>query len=264
MIEPNIIKLPTRLNIKFQDISKDDVLAKMAQETQKMAPSYKQTKAKIREIHGTMNLGFKRPVHEGYKAIHERDQNRQRMNAKIMAAGLDLFAFNFNRRGNSQGYAAPVNLLAALPQGQPPSTPNYGSAGPAPAYASPPSQASSPGTDLDPMALFHRFQEFMRNSSSTSGGLSGGAPRSDDRKSSSRDAGTGAGSSGDRRNVIDADRAEFVEVPETPGQHRDKRKRADRTPGPDPSDSPALKRGDRVEADDDVLRELFAAPVPDT
>ena len=66
MIEPNIIKLPTRLNIKFQDISKDNVLAKMAQETQTMAPSYEQNKAKIGEIHGTVNLGFKRPVHEGY------------------------------------------------------------------------------------------------------------------------------------------------------------------------------------------------------
>ena len=32
-----------------------------------MAPSYKQNTAKIGEIHGTVNLGFKRPVHEGYK-----------------------------------------------------------------------------------------------------------------------------------------------------------------------------------------------------
>ena len=31
-----------------------------------MAPSYEQNTAKIGEIHGTMNLGFKRPVHEGY------------------------------------------------------------------------------------------------------------------------------------------------------------------------------------------------------
>ena len=60
------MKVPTRLNIKFQDISKDNVLAKMAQETQTMAPSYEQNKAKIGEIHGTVNLGFKRPVHEGY------------------------------------------------------------------------------------------------------------------------------------------------------------------------------------------------------
>ena len=66
MIEPNIIKLPARLNIKFQDISKDNVLAKIAQETQTMAPSYEQNKARIGEIHGTVNLGFKRPVHEGY------------------------------------------------------------------------------------------------------------------------------------------------------------------------------------------------------
>ena len=66
MIEANIIKLPTRLNLKFQDISKDNVLAKMAQETQTTVPSYEQNKAKIGEIRGTVNLGFKRPVHEGY------------------------------------------------------------------------------------------------------------------------------------------------------------------------------------------------------
>ena len=66
MIEPNIIKLPTSVNIKFQDISKDNVLAKMAQETQTMAPSYEQNEAKIGEIHGTVNLRFKRPVHKGY------------------------------------------------------------------------------------------------------------------------------------------------------------------------------------------------------
>ena len=33
-----------------------------------LAPSYEQNAAKIGEIHGTVNLGFKRPVHEGYKA----------------------------------------------------------------------------------------------------------------------------------------------------------------------------------------------------
>ena len=31
-----------------------------------MAPSYEQNTAKIGESHGTVNLGFKRPVHEGY------------------------------------------------------------------------------------------------------------------------------------------------------------------------------------------------------
>ena len=34
-----------------------------------MAPSYKQNTAKIGEIHGTVNLRFKRPVHEGYMLI---------------------------------------------------------------------------------------------------------------------------------------------------------------------------------------------------
>ena len=76
-MEPNIIKLPTRLNIKFQDISKDNVLAKMAQETQTMAPSYEQNKAKIGEIHGTVNLGFKRPVHEGYRDSSDVDMFTQ-------------------------------------------------------------------------------------------------------------------------------------------------------------------------------------------
>ena len=69
MIELNIRKLPTRLNIKFQDISSDNVLAKMAQETQTMAPSYEQNKAKICQIHATVNLPFKRPLHEGYKDL---------------------------------------------------------------------------------------------------------------------------------------------------------------------------------------------------
>ena len=31
-----------------------------------MAPSYERNTAKIGEIHGTVNLGFKRAVHEGY------------------------------------------------------------------------------------------------------------------------------------------------------------------------------------------------------
>ena len=34
-----------------------------------MAPSYEQKAAKIGEIHGTVNLGFKRPVHKGYMAF---------------------------------------------------------------------------------------------------------------------------------------------------------------------------------------------------
>ena len=34
-----------------------------------MAPSYEQKTAKIGEIHSTVNLGFKRPVHEGYTSV---------------------------------------------------------------------------------------------------------------------------------------------------------------------------------------------------
>ena len=41
-------------------------MAKMAQETQTMVPSYEENKAKLGEINGTVNLGFKRPVHKGY------------------------------------------------------------------------------------------------------------------------------------------------------------------------------------------------------
>ena len=37
-----------------------------------MAPSYEQNTAKIGEIHGTVNLGFKRPVHEGYMVAQIR------------------------------------------------------------------------------------------------------------------------------------------------------------------------------------------------
>ena len=37
-----------------------------------MAPSYKQNTAKIGEIRGTVNLGFKRPVHKGYTYTVQR------------------------------------------------------------------------------------------------------------------------------------------------------------------------------------------------
>ena len=43
--------------------------AKIARETHTMAPSYEQNTAKSCEIHGTVNLGFKRPVHEGYNVL---------------------------------------------------------------------------------------------------------------------------------------------------------------------------------------------------
>ena len=49
---------------------------KIVRETHTMAPSYEQNKAKIGEIHCTVNLGFKRPVHEGcttaYGTTHHR------------------------------------------------------------------------------------------------------------------------------------------------------------------------------------------------
>ena len=40
--------------------------AKIARQKHTIAPSYEQNTAKLGEIHGTVNLGFKRPVHEGY------------------------------------------------------------------------------------------------------------------------------------------------------------------------------------------------------
>ena len=86
MIEPNIIKLPTRLKIRFQDISKDNVLAKVAQETQTMAPSYKQNKAKIGEIHGTVDLGFKRLVQEGYMSPEPQRRERGRHGPKDLGS----------------------------------------------------------------------------------------------------------------------------------------------------------------------------------
>ena len=43
-------------------------MAKVARQKHTIAPSYEQNTAKLGEIHGTVNLGFKRPVHEGYMA----------------------------------------------------------------------------------------------------------------------------------------------------------------------------------------------------
>ena len=42
----------------------------IARETHTMAPSYEQNTLKRCEIHGTMNLRFKWPVHEGYIHVH--------------------------------------------------------------------------------------------------------------------------------------------------------------------------------------------------
>ena len=42
-----------------------------------MAPSYEQKTAKIGEIHGTVNLGFKRPVHEGYKSEDDTEEESE-------------------------------------------------------------------------------------------------------------------------------------------------------------------------------------------
>ena len=53
-----------------------------------MAPSYKQNTAKIGEIHGTVNLGFKRPVHEGYMHSLSFRFPRRQLLLLSMALGL--------------------------------------------------------------------------------------------------------------------------------------------------------------------------------
>ena len=42
-----------------------------------MAPSYEQNTAKLGEIHGTVNLGFKPPVHEGYNVLSGGGSHRK-------------------------------------------------------------------------------------------------------------------------------------------------------------------------------------------
>ena len=43
-------------------------LGEVARQKHMIPPSYEQNTAKLGEIHGTVNLGFTRPVHEGYRA----------------------------------------------------------------------------------------------------------------------------------------------------------------------------------------------------
>ena len=50
-----------------------------------IAPSYEQNTAKLGEIHGTVNLTFKRPVHEGYKNLMGADaSHRATLHAEIL------------------------------------------------------------------------------------------------------------------------------------------------------------------------------------
>ena len=53
-------------NLSVAHICWISLSAKIARETHTLAPSNVQNTAKIGEIHGTVNLGFKRSVHEGY------------------------------------------------------------------------------------------------------------------------------------------------------------------------------------------------------
>ena len=189
------------------------------------------------------------------QAKYERDQNRARINAKIMAAGLDPMAFNFNRSNNGPGYGAPVNVMAQLSGGST-STPNYGAAFPFPnSGPSPPAGTASMGQTHSPSPntaeMFQRFQEFMNQAAhDTCAGTSQG-------NAAQGQPGTGDGNR--QRRHINVDITEFEDVLDTPLPPRDKRKRCDRTPGNDDTRSPAPKRGEPGD-DDDVLRALFSDP----
>jgi hypothetical protein len=99
------------------------------------------------------------------QARYEREQNRARINAKILAAGLDPVAFGFNRRSNGQSYASPANVMAQL-SGVSAATPNYGAPPPFPAPGTSPPMGHAPAAHAgSPMPntaeMFQRFQEFM-------------------------------------------------------------------------------------------------------
>ena len=66
-ISPNVLNHATTSNLQIALICWILLSAKIARQKHTMAPSYEQKTAKIGEIHGTVNLGFKRPDHEGYK-----------------------------------------------------------------------------------------------------------------------------------------------------------------------------------------------------
>ena len=66
-ISPNVLNHVAASNLYFAHICWISLWAKTARETHTLAASYKQNTAKMGEIHGTVNLGFNRPVHEEYR-----------------------------------------------------------------------------------------------------------------------------------------------------------------------------------------------------
>ena len=65
-ISPNVLNHAATSNLYIAHICWILLWAKIARQKHAMAPSYEQNTAKMGEIHGTVNLGFKRPVHDGY------------------------------------------------------------------------------------------------------------------------------------------------------------------------------------------------------
>ena len=61
----NMWKKAASENLEFGHIYCTTILANITRETYTMAPSYAQNRAKDCQIHTTVNLPFKRPLHEG-------------------------------------------------------------------------------------------------------------------------------------------------------------------------------------------------------
>ena len=73
-ISPNVLNHAGTLNLEIAPICCILLWAKVARQKHTIAPSYEQNTRKLGEIHGTVNLGFKRPVHKGYMGALERWQ----------------------------------------------------------------------------------------------------------------------------------------------------------------------------------------------
>ena len=68
-ISPNVLNHAATSNLYFAHICGISLWAKIARQKHTMVPRYEQNTAQIGEIHGTVNLRFKRPVHEGYIVV---------------------------------------------------------------------------------------------------------------------------------------------------------------------------------------------------
>ena len=68
-ISPNVLNHAATSKLQIAHICWILLWAKIARQKHTIAPSYEQKTAKLGEIYGTVNLGFKRPVHEGYMGM---------------------------------------------------------------------------------------------------------------------------------------------------------------------------------------------------